>query len=208
MCANFNSAMNNISPQSFYYNMHGAAWHWENSGDQENHGGLDGVDVVFISTHGGAWTSPITATQCMWEQDTRTYSTNWRLGDENRGLSLYATHSCETLKNDGYILDRWMNAFDGGLRMAVGSHGDLYIDTGDGQRFANNMRSGQLIKDAWKNGLSGGSPDEDVAVLATGSDANNCWSRMDTINWSNLTTVTRLQDAAWQVWCQLQWDNL
>jgi hypothetical protein len=210
MCANFNSAMNDLSPQSFYWSMHGVASLWEDSEDQADDGGLDTVDLVFISTHGGAWTNPDVATQTMWDQDTRTLSTDWRLGDESRGLSLYATHSCETLMRDEHILDRWTSVFDGGLRMVVGSHGDLYTDTGDGQRFANNMKSGQLIKDAWANALHGGSPDQDAAVLTTGSDENNCWARMNSINWSNLTSTNtpRLQDNAWQYWCHIQWDNL
>ena len=209
-CNNFNSRMNLLAPRSFYYNLHGAAWHFDNSGDQENGGGLDGVDLVFVSTHGGAWTSPDRAALAMWDQNSVSISTDYRLGDENKGLSIFAMHACETLKFSG-LNNRWTSAFDGGLRIAVGSHDKIFFSsssTGNGSRFADNMNAGQSIRDAWKNALSGTSLDQDAAVVPTGTNSTNCTSRLDGINWSNLTTFARLFDTAWQSICQREWANL
>lgn len=203
--------MNNLAPRDFYYNLSGAAWHFDQSGDQEHSGGLDAVDVAFVSTHGGAWTSPLTGTLTMFEQNQRALTVDWRLGDEDRGLSLLAMHSCETLKDDGNIAARWVPAFDGGLRIAVGSQDKIFFSsssTGNGSRFADNLGAGQKIRDAWKNALSGTSLDQDAAVLATGANETNCWSRLDNMKWSTLTTTSRLRDAAWQTWCTRAWADL
>ncbi|MCG5051426.1 MAG: hypothetical protein KA712_00550 [Myxococcales bacterium] len=211
-CSKFNKAMDNLAPRSFYFNLQNAETRFEDTLDHcgGSCGGIDTVDMLFVSTHGGAWSNPARGTQVMWNRSTRAFSTNMRLGDEDRGLSLYASHSCDILKNDGQLGTRWQSAFDGGLRMIVGSHDKIWFNTSyttDGERFANNMRNGQLLKDAWKNSLAGNSADNDAAVMTTGANDSDCWNRMDSMTWSNLLSTPRLRDWDWQTWCQLQWDN-
>ena len=208
-CANFNAAMDLLAPRRFYFNLHGAAHRFEDAGDQDG-AGLDTVDVVYVSTHSGAWTGPARGTFTMWDNGLRAFSTNMRLGDEDRGLSLLAAHTCELLKDDGQIIDRWATTFDGGLRMIVGSHDSLFAGSGsvnEGRRFADNLRAGQTIKNAWLNALSGTSNDNDVAVAATGASEADCWNRMDSLTWANLTTTPRLRDWDWQWMCWNWWDN-
>ena len=105
--------------------------------------------------------------------------------------------------------DRWVSAFDGGLRMVVASHDKIFFGSAhvnDGKRFADNLRAGQTIKNAWLNGLSGAG-NNDVAVAATGATVADCTNRLNTFTWSNLTTIPRLRDAEWQWVCWDSWDN-
>jgi Family of unknown function (DUF6345) len=221
-CANFNTAMNKLAPQAFYFTLHGAAPFFlpSNDGQTSPPGGVDTVDLLYTNTHGGAFallTPPpadlgVNATVVMFENEGRALSTFMRLGNNSRGLSAWANLTCNILSNaDGRELDRWSNAFDGGLKILAASHDKVQFNgsvTSHGTRFADNLRAGQTVRMAWKNALSGTSLDNDAAVVATGANWTDCSSRLNNINWTNLTSTPKLQDWGWVQLCQDQWDNL
>jgi len=206
-CGWFNDELDDTDTKVFYWNLHNASWWWENAGDQS---WVDNVNLFYASTHGGGWWDE--SVWAMWNQDQLASSSRMRLGDESYGTSIFATYSCETLKfNDGRMWVRMGPIFRGGLRIALGSHDKLYdgITTDEtGEDFADGLQSSWSIKYAWKDANSDWATDQDVAVMATGTNSADCANRRDNMTWQNYPSYPRLRDNAIGYYCYWYWDNL
>lgn len=215
-CNGFSNELDDTDTKVFYYNLEGKEYYLESYGDhQPNNDSADDVDLLFINTHGGAWTDPMTSTLTMWNQDMRAYSTDMRLGDSawwGGGLAVLATYACETLKmNDGNLVNRLAPMLRGGLKMALGSHDKLYSgSTTDecGEDFADDLQSSMTFKNSWKSALSDWYTAQDVAVVATGTNSSDCTSRMDNMKWQNYGGYPFIRDNSIGYTCWSWWDNL
>lgn len=206
-CSRFNNELDDTDSKKFYFSLNGAKPYIENGSDQVY---TEGVNLVFLNTHGGAWsTSSVFA---MWNKSSYAYTSNMRLGDESVGTSIFSAYACETLKSsDGRLVTRWRNTMRGGLRIVTGSHSKLYdsITTDEvGEDYADDLQGGMTIKNAWKSALSDWATDQDVAVMATGRTSSECASRRDGMKWSNFRSYSRLRDSSVAVYCWTQWNNL
>ena len=208
--------LDNTDEKAFYFNLRDKKFYLERFGDhQPDLKSADDVDLLYISTHGGAWTRPMTSGLAMWNRYTNAHTSEMRLGDSaigGGGLSILAMYACETLKNsDGYILERLLPMFSGGLRIALGSHDKLYSGTYTnecGEDFAEDIQSGMTLRNAWKSALSDWWEDQDVAVVATGRSLEECNQRKDSMKWQNYRQYQRLRDGAMRYMCWSTWENL
>ena len=152
-CGNFRSQMSQTDNVKFYFNLHGAKGPLEkaNDGCGQGCGSADLVDILYMNAHSGV--NSTTAFWDMWDQNSRAFTSNMRLGDTSRQLMILATFSCSTLQtSDGNaaVLARWLGTFSGGLVMTVGAHNLLY--SGNDQsatEFASRMQDGEPIGQAW-----------------------------------------------------------
>lgn len=230
LCNRFVNDLDDTDTKSFYFNAHGAKTFFEESGDVLS-GGLDTVDLTFFAGHGGAYTASESMIACgtgvagvypMYENGSYACTPKMRLGDDGHGLSVLSTYACEThaggfhsVKEPGNIpgnlwVDRWVNAFRGGLRMTSGSvqdtfSGSTYADVG--KRYSDNLQAGQTFATAWANALNVGSAN-DPSLIAAGSSAADCTSRLDNMNYQNFTNYPRLRDAAVVQMCRRYWENI
>jgi hypothetical protein len=206
-CAYFNDELNDTDSQVFYYSLHGQKWNWENGGDQTL---LDNVNLFYANTHGGFTASD--AQWAMWDSWTTANSSNMRLGDEAYGLSIFVTYACKTMKSsDNNFWPRWDSIFNGGLRIALGSHGDVFDSSTTnevGEDFAEDLQSGWSFRNSWYDALTDWNVDNDGAVATTGTDMNDCWNRQNNMNWQNYPSWTRLRDGQNGWVCYSNWDNL
>lgn len=215
-CAWFNNELDDTDTKVFYFDLSNKEYYLEANGDhQADNKSADDVDLLFINTHGGAWTSPMTSTLAMWNQNTRAYTTDMRLGDSatwGGGLAILATYACETLKNsDGNLWNRLAPMFRGGLKIALGSHDTLYSSSYTnecGEDFADNMQGSQTLKSAWSDALSDWWEDQDVAVTATGTNSTDCASRRDNMKWQNYGGYGFLRDNSIGYVCWATWNDL
>jgi hypothetical protein len=203
-CDWFNAELNDTDTQVYYYDLHGAKPWWENTNE------LDQVNLVYANTHGGGWSDK--SVWSMWDSFTRAESTSMRLGDQSYGASIFSTYACETLKfNDGKQWDRMGSIFRGGLRIATGSHDKVYdsVTTNEvGEDYADNLQKQRTIKYAWKDANSDWYADQDLTVMATGTNQSSCQSRRDNMKWQNFTSYSRLRDGQIGWYCYWYWDNL
>jgi len=215
-CSAFNNELATTDFKIFYFNLSNKKYYLERFGDhQPGLDSADDVDLLFINTHGGAFTNPVTAAYAMYEQGQLAFSTEMRLGDSawwGGGLAVLATYSCKTLKvDDNSLVARWAPALRGGLKMILGSH-DLVWDSSTtdevGEDFADDIQHQMSFKSAWSSALSDWSVDQDVAVVATGANAGDCWSRMDNMKWQNYGGYPFLRDGNIGYTCWTWWDNL
>jgi hypothetical protein len=216
-CAGFNNKLDDTDTKVFYFDLSNKKYYLEASGDhQADNKSADDVDLLFINTHGGAWTSPMTSVLTMWNQNTRAYTKDMRLGDSatwGGGLAILAAYACETLKNsDGNLWSRLGPMFRGGLKIALGSH-DTLVGSAQtnmcGAYFAANLQSGQTFKRAWLDALSHDWWEaQDIAVTATGANASDCASRRDNMKWQNYGGYGFLRDNAIGYVCWTTWDDL
>ena len=206
-CGWFNDELNDTDIHIYYYNLQNAKNRWEDAWDQWY---METVNLLYASTHGGGWADRSVWT--MWDQWQFADSLAMRLGDESYGLSIFATYSCETLKfNDGAMWTRMGPIFRGGLRFAAGSHDKLWDgDTTNetGEDFADGMQQSKSLKNAWKDGNSDWWTDQDVTVMATGTNLPNCEARRDGMTWQNYPYYPALRD--WQIgaYCYWYWENI
>jgi hypothetical protein len=196
-CGNFVNEASKQATLGFYYNLQGKKYYWENGGDQAA-GSLETVDLFYSDTHGGAWLAD-SADYAMWEDgtssfDLRALTRNMTLGDEGRGLSIFATKSCGTLTMDGSdanynglydAYERWDSVFSGGLRVALSGAGDVFYDNDSGRIFMQYMNAGYSIKDSWYYGLSYSAAATDIGVLFSGFTQPDCSNRMQGMTWNN-----------------------
>jgi hypothetical protein len=213
-CAWFNNELDDTDQKIFYYDLSNKAYYWHATGDhQPANDSADDVDLLFVGTHGGVTSSD--AIYAMWNQGQFAYSSQMRLGDSawwGGGLAIQATYSCKTLKsNDNLLVTRWANALRGGLKIMLGSHDIVWYGTTTnevGEDFADNLQSSQAIKMAWRDGLSDWYQDQDVSVVATGTNSSNCWSRMDNMKWQNYGSYPFIRDNSIGYTCWYWWDNI
>lgn len=200
------------------YNMHGSAVPglWHDSCDTCAGGGLDTADIVFIATHGGAWSAPDTATWTMGDVDVRAKSMYMRLGDEDDQLQIFAAMSCDTMSDAAVtggtaaMWSRWSPIMKGGLYAAVSSHGTIwfgYYSRRNGLKFAKELQDGNTIRYAWRDGMGAGTYDQDVKALYTGSTAAECENRRSGMTWANTASYGVRRDGSINYWCASAWDN-
>jgi hypothetical protein len=206
-CAWFNNELDDTDQKIFYYNLQGGKWQWENTGDDSR---LDAVNLFYSNTHGGA--SATDAIWAMWDQGSLAVSSSMRLGDENWGLSIFASYACQVMKhNDSLFWTRWDDIFRGGLRIAVGSH-DTVFDSSTtnevGEDFADNLQGSWTIKSAWPDAVSDWNVDNDAAVATVGTNSADCWNRQNNMKWQNYPNYPVLRDNSIGWYCHSNWDNL
>jgi hypothetical protein len=206
-CGGFVDELDDTDSKLFYFNLHGVKWRWEQAGDQDR---LDNVDLFYGGTHTNGWETQVV--YAMGDQNQLVGSDNMRLGDEATGLSIFSIWGCYTLKfDDNRLWVRMGPIMRGGLRYATGSHGlmdDGWTTDEQGEDYADNLQKGLTIKYAWKDGNADWASDQDVAVMATGTDKANCESRPDGMKWRNFRSYPRLADGRIGWYCYWYWNNL
>jgi hypothetical protein len=208
-CGGFDSKMGATDNRAFYYNLSGGRnYYWHDSGDQYE---IDTVDLFFVNTHGGVDTVNSNANWAMWEAWTNAELQYLRLGDESTGMKIFTHWACHTLYYaDGGIWNRWWKAMSGGLLMSLGSHDVVYNGpTTDevGEDFASDIQSGMTIKSAWNDVANDWAVDNDITVLATGTNQANCTTRRDTTKWTT-TLPAPLRDGQIGYYCYSAWTDL
>jgi hypothetical protein len=204
-CSWFNNELDDTDTKVYYLNLVGGAGHFNDAGDQNY---MEAVNLLWINTHGGAWVD--TATWVMWDQNSRGFSKNVRLGDEGVGLSMLVQYACATMKWDG-VWARWGSAFRGGLRYVMGSHDTLWDSSTTnevGEDFADNIQGSQEFKYAWRDAVTDWNKDQDASVFATGKTSSECANRRDGMKWQNYGNYPRLKDSDVVYICKTSWENL
>lgn len=209
-CRRFNEELEETDTRLFYHNLEGARWRFETDNDQN---GLERVHLAFVLTHGGRdLDGDQKAVWAMWDEWVDANSWNMRLGNEGRGLSIFASYACEThTVGDGHAWERWRNPFKGGLRYTVGSHGNLAtgLPTDEcGQEFADNLQDGDVIYEAWRKAVREPSVDQDATAIASGYDAPDCYNRRDNMTWQNFSSYPRRRDDNMNFICWWSWNDL
>jgi hypothetical protein len=208
------SGMNStLGSTNFWFNLVGKQYYWYEAGDHDPLS-LDTVDMFVEFTHGG-----ITATDAewaMWDQPVIAYSSQMRLGDDDVGMSIFTQVSCATLTADANTWTRWSPVFKGGLRIALGSGGLFFWDSGKFdvlKVFAEYLNAGNTFKTSWPAGwMVNDSHDADVAIMTTGATSDggssDCATRRDNMTWGNFASYPRLQDESASYWCGWAWASL
>lgn len=224
-CSDFISEIGTIEPVDFYFNLHGAQtdFYSGNPGETCNAcGGVDSVDFFYMSVHGGIATAENLgaivnpspgdgadyAGYAMWDFDTIAWTAPMRLGDSGKQVKALATFSCDTLYNaDKLLPKRWGNAFAGGLKILVGGHDLLYTgnDQSAMQDFATNMVVGSSIGSSWLNAVYNDNNSNTPAVVNTGANKSNCWSRQG-VTLSGLMGEKVLRDNKIGYYCWTNWN--
>jgi hypothetical protein len=210
---------NNLSAtKQFKYNLWNKEYYWYEGGGDGAANSLESVDMFFAITHGGAWAWEY-AELAMWEDEGEVgppfgalATTDLMvLGNESRGLSILALHACMTLAFDDYFWQRWDSVFSGGLRMALGSHGDVNTGSGEagfGSDFASYLNAGKSLKDSWAYAFDHTAyNNQDAAIATVGRSSADCDSRRDTMTWKNFGTFSRVGAEATN-WCGWYWDDI
>lgn len=202
-CGWFNDELNDTDFEMFYFNLHGAKPFLEGAHDQDV---PETVNLLYMSTHGGAWSD--TAVYTMWDVGQRARTVDMRLGNESTGLSMWATYSCETLKDDGKLPLRWSPVMSGGLRYVSGSFDTVY--DGDstneqGEVYADELQHQNTFKYAWRDSVDDFWSDEDAAVMATGKNSSDCSNRRNGMKWQNYPSYPRLRDGDIGYFCRTFW---
>jgi len=201
-CSGFKNEIGNVQ---FYYNLAGAEPYWETTWDQYE---PETVDIYYSETHGGAWDGR--AVWAMWDDGSLASSNQMWLGNENQGLSILSTYSCATLKHDG-IVGRYDSVFAGGLRYTTGSHDKFYdgLTTDEvGEDYADNLKDGDSIRYAWRDGVSDWYHAQDATVLTTGYTLAECKSRRSGMKWTNYGSYPRRRNGDVNWYCWTWWNNL
>lgn len=208
-CTNFKNKIGQTDNVKFYFNLHGAKQPLEKAGDNcgQGCGAADSVDFLYMNMHGGANAS--TAFFDMWDQNSRAFTSNMRLGDNSRQLMVLATFGCSSLMvSDGAnnVINRWLAAFAGGLVMTVGGHGSLY--SGNDQsatEFASRMQDGEPIGQAWLESAWYADNRNTPAFMNVGRNANDCSNRGRTAL-PGLFATPILRDGAIGYICWASWN--
>lgn len=208
-CGNFNNQIRQTDSLEFYYNLHGAKPVLEktNDGCGWGCGSLDSVDFFYTNEHAGV--NNTSAFWDMWDQNSRAFSSNMRLGDNSRELMVLATFACNTLQtSDGNanVLARWQPPFSGGLVMTVGAHASLF--SGNDQsatEFASRMQDGEPIGQAWLESAWYADNSNTPSMMNTGRDANDCWNR-SRVSLPTLFSTPILRDSAIGYFCWASWN--
>ena len=208
-CGKFNDQIRRTDAFQFYYNLRGAKPVLEqtNDGCGWGCGSADSVDFFYMNTHAGANSSA--AFWDMWDQNSRAFSSNMRLGDTSRQLMVLATFACNTLQtSDGNnnVVARWQSPFAGGLVMTTGGHATLY-DGNDqsATEFASRMQDGQPIGLSWLESSWYADNSNTPSFMNTGKDANDCFSRAN-VSLPTLFQTPILRDSAVGYYCWASWN--
>ena len=199
-CDGFNSELDDSDTEKFYFNLQGTGSGFTLNDGIVDSGGVDSVDLFYVTTHGGAKSSTTDARLALWGEQMLTFSSNWRFGDNSRKVKIFSQYACETLFIDDFSFARWAPAFKGGLFIATGSHDKVYdgwTTAETGEDYADDLQHGKSVKWAWLDGNSDWWEDQDVAVYASSSGPlSECKTRRDSMTWQNIGGFTRFRDGS------------
>jgi hypothetical protein len=194
-CGGFNDELDSTDTLRFYFDLTGTGSGFTVNDGSTASGGVDSVDLFYVSTHGG--TTDVNARLALWGDQQRVRSSEWRLGNNSDQVMIFSQYACATMKEDGHFMARWSNPFRGGVYIVTGSQDKVYdgLTTDEtGEDYADDLQDGKSVKWAWFDGNGDWWADQDVAVYATGSSLANCRNRRDGITWQNASSFTRLRD--------------
>ena len=210
MCNDFNNGIRqytNFDVIDFYYNLHGAQADIQTTSDTcLSCGGADSVDFFFIATHGNF--NSTSSALAMWDQGVSAWTSQMRLGDNGKQLSVFAAYSCLTMSNgDGHLFTRWYPPFAGGLKIAVGAYGNVY-DGNDqkGTEFATRIEQEQQIGFSWNEAVWYADNNNQPLSLASGANSTDCWNRHPA-TLTSVQTLPRLRDGAIGYFCWSNWSG-
>src|SRR5262245_62127595 len=112
-CGGFNDELDDTDTKLFYFDLTGVGSGFTYNDGSVPAGGVDTGDLFYVSTHGGAKSSQTSARLAMWQENLRTYSVDWRFGNNADGARIFSQYACETLWLDDYSYDRWDQVFKG-----------------------------------------------------------------------------------------------
>lgn len=145
----------------------------------------DNVDVFYIDTHGNNSSGNALLAYNVRHNEWIGSSANWRLGDNNaEWIFAYACHTVD-LNNVLGLWDIYQR-----LHMFCGSWEDMYdgITTDEcGEDVADNLTSGDLVSDAWIDGVSDWAVDNHPICVA--AERESTWNGGQ-FDWPN-TTIYR-----------------
>ena len=183
-------------------------------GSDDSTYGVDNHDFFMVCTHGGAWSNPDRFVQSMYYQGYNIYSTDMRLGDDGRGLSLFASFSCDIMTPNSTtstnMWNRWQSVFKGGLRIASGFMTSAYsgASMGYGTRYAEEMHvSGRTLAQAWNYVMDDYQYQTPTSMVTqyTCSNCNDylyaCGWRMNAMTSSNYKNYPKLVDSSVSTFC-------
>ena len=205
-CEGFNNELDDYDTKKFYFNLSGAATGFSWNDGVINSGGVDSVDLFYVSTHGGV--DNVRFFYALKEQNSFACSRlsggncvpgwDWRYGDNTRKVKIYSQYSCATLAIDDFSWARWNQPFKGGLYLATGSQDkvyDGYTTDETGEDYADDLQDGKSVKWAWFDGNGDWYFDQDVAIYASSSGPlSECQNRRDGMTWQNVIQFPRLRD--------------
>ena len=202
-CGGFNNELDDTDTRDFYFNLVGSTCGFSTCDDHQPAGGVDTVDLFYVSTHGG--TTATDAVLTMWDNGSEVISSAWRYGDDDDQVAIFSQYACDTLQNrDGNIWARWDSVFRGGVHIVTGSDDKLWdsITTDEvGEDYADGLQKRKSVKNAWFDGNSDWWPSQDLKVMTVGRTLAECVSRKDGITWQNFPSFPRLRDGNMGWWC-------
>jgi hypothetical protein len=219
-CEGFNDELDDYDTKKFYFNLSGAATGFAGNDGSLAAGGVDAVDLFYMSTHGGV--DNVRFFYALKEQNSFLCSrlsggncvagADWRYGDNSRRVKIYSQYSCSTLALDDFSWTRWNQPFKGGLYLATGSQDkvyDGYTTDETGEDYADDLQDGKSVKWAWFDGNGDWYHDQDVAIYASSAGSlDDCRHRRDSMTWQNVIQFPRLRDGEMNRLCASWiWNN-
>lgn len=187
--------------RGFYWDLQNMASHVEVPGDRES---TETVDLFYVQTHGGA--GPAWGNKSVWSAfedynhpnglpKANAESPNIRLGDDGRGLSIFASYACDTHRIDDLTPTRLGPMMSGGLRITLGMNGPGKMGAnGTAQEFGRLLSSGVTVVDAWLNGMKYGGIANTPAAVISGRNAADSDARAHGMTMATIRNYERLRD--------------
>ena len=220
-CSKFNSKMDSIrnTSKKFYQfidSSNESGWSPSND-DNSGVGGIDTVDLVFVSSHGNS-TKDYSLISKYGYQD-RHYSTNWEFGNNTEYLDVLAMYACSTMRIDStryssnkdgvetdhggqsYQYTRFKTPLRTGMKLVLGAYDSMYGGywrQNEGRNFANYLKSGHSLQYAWRKAYRSHHPN----TMATGKTSSNCNNRRSKLKWKNLNSYSRITGSDNKYFCQ------
>jgi hypothetical protein len=207
-CGNFGNKLDDQATKQFYFDLWNKQYYWHDTGDQAVNS-LESVDLFFSWTHGGILSGD-DAIYTMYEANVYAHTKQMRLGDESRGLSIFSSGACHTMKfDDGAFWGRLHLPFSGGLRMLTGSHGDIWIglNAPAATQYASLLNQNTTIVTSWFNAFGGTAHANDLTVAANGNSADDCINRLNNMTWGNFSSYPRRRDNEGRTLCFYHWTD-
>ena len=212
ICGGFASKMNTYadSQKKFWAGLGDGSAYEEGTDDGTY--GADTVDLFMSCTHGGVASNPDYFIIAMWYQNDFVYSNDMRLGDDDRGLSVFSAYSCSlmnvTSTTSTNMWNRWHPVFSGGLRAATGFATEAYAWSNDaGTNYAEELHvSGRAIARAWVYTMDDYYLHKPTAVYTQKSYSTDpmlygCGARLNYMTLANYTTYPKLADNDISTFC-------
>ena len=213
ICGGFVNRMNNYSDSTrIYWTGLGAVSPFH-EGTDGGATGLDAVDIFMVCTHGGAAYSPLRFVLAIYYKYQLANSNLMKLGNNDRGLSIFTAFSCETMNGStSEVHSRWLPIFQGGLRIAAGVYGDVSPKQPAtfGTDFANQLHaSNKTITSAWLDTMDDYFSEVSPRVVSSGdwryahefNRTDSCFNRIGNMKLNNYKNYPRLTDSTYLAIC-------